>query len=809
MLIIIEFIKAHQLNVMLFMSGICCVLVLLTNVTGGMSHRRKQSLGLLELSAMLLLLCDRFAYIYRGDVSTTGYWMVRICNFMVYLCTLLILHALTLYISDLYTNEGRMEKLPKRLTICEVLFVIGVALLVLSQFTGLYYTFDEQNQYLRAPGHVLCYVMPLLIGVLLLTIILQYRKLLRRSITVLLTLNTAVPIVASIIQFFTYGISLTNMTSVGMAIILYFYAISDLSESLRLARNKEIETYKEAHLREHTLLEQTTEALANAIDAKDAYTNGHSRRVAEYSREIARQAGKSEEECEKIYFTALLHDVGKIGVPNEILSKKGRLTEEEFEHIKRHPVVGGQILSSIKQSPWLSIGARYHHERYNGKGYPEGLKGEDIPEIARIIAVADAYDAMTSNRSYRSAIPQHIVREELVKGSGTQFDPEFARIMIRMIDRDIEYRMQEVGAGADLWPTTSLRCDSIYHDCTEGIAVTRKTVSIRLCSQPDDGFLKDESLPTLIVFDSLDGRVHPGEENNRDLLYLEYARIRLDGRITEKSIRKAQVRILDQESELEEACFGEPEHGQRYKVTAARCRDHALIRVSDEVRTFEVVLALPDASRFVYIALGGEHCCIHNILVESDGAEIGPDDIPRIAEEISFIKDCPEGDVPNLQVDGWRTDATDGILIRDYMMLAFHTMSLPTARLVWHCPFISVFSSDDGRVNGANFREYMLLRLDGENRESDDHAESRVQVHKRESFTGWNDWKEANKKGLDCVVEIRRDGNGITMQTENLGIAIHSVTTIRDDVKDVYVALTGDQCAITNIRVIHSCPKEE
>ena len=142
--------------------------------------------------------------------------------------------------------------------------------------------------------------------------------------------------------------------------------------------------------------EQTAEALASAIDAKDRYTNGHSRRVAEYSLRIAQEAGKSEEECEKTYFAALLHDVGKIGVPIEILSKKGRLTDEEFAQIKQHPAMGGQILSSIKKSPWLSIGARYHHERYNGRGYPEGLKGEEIPEIARIIAVADAYDAMTS-----------------------------------------------------------------------------------------------------------------------------------------------------------------------------------------------------------------------------------------------------------------------------------------------------------------------------------------------------------------------------------------------------------------------------
>ena len=551
----------------------------------------------------------------------------------------------------------------------------------------------------------------------------------------------------------------------------------------------------------HVMFEQTADALASAIDAKDTYTNGHSRRVAKYSLGIAKEAGKSEEECEKVYFAALLHDVGKIGIPIEILQKKGRLTDEEFAQIKRHPVVGGEILSSIKESPWLSIGARYHHERYNGKGYPEGLKGEAIPEIARIIAVSDAYDAMSSNRSYRSAIPQHIVREELVKGIGTQFDPDFAKIMINMLDRDTEYHMQESESGANMTSTTGLRCDSIYHDCTEGIAVTRKLVSIRLCSQPKDGFGEKESLPMLIVFDSLDGKVHPGEETNKDLLYFEYARIRLDGQVTDFNTRKTEIRFTDGKSDLERTGFDEPVLGQRYRVEAVRNRDHVLVRVSGEEKMFDVILALPDTSRFAYIALGGEHCEIHNIRVDTAPEESDPESIPRIAEEISFIKDQPTGDIPNVQVDGPRLYASEGIPVRDGMTLSFHTMSLPTARLVWHCPYISVFSASDGQMNGKDFREYLLLRLNGENSESDNHVENNVQVERQASFKGWDVWKDENKNGLDCTILIKRDKNVITMRTENLGIAIHSVTTILDDVQDVYVALTGDQCAITNIHV--------
>ena len=192
------------------------------------------------------------------------------------------------------------------------------------------------------------------------------------------------------------------------------------------------------------LSEQIILALSAAIDAKDAYTNGHSDRVAEYSREIAKRMGKNDTEVNDIYYAAMLHDVGKIGIPGEIINKPGRLTDEEFDIIKSHTVKGAKILESISEMPGLSVGARWHHERYDGKGYPNGLKGEDIPETARIICVADCYDAMSSNRSYRKALPQEIVRAEIEKGRGTQFDPAIADIMLKMIDEDTDYKMREV-----------------------------------------------------------------------------------------------------------------------------------------------------------------------------------------------------------------------------------------------------------------------------------------------------------------------------------------------------------------------------
>lgn len=186
-------------------------------------------------------------------------------------------------------------------------------------------------------------------------------------------------------------------------------------------------------------------ALAYTIDAKDRYTSGHSQRVADYALAIAKRMGKSEEEQKIIYYAGLLHDIGKIRVPEELINKPGGLTEDEFNQIRVHPVSGYHILKDIHEDIRIAYGAKYHHERYDGKGYPNALEGENIPEIARIIGVADSYDAMASNRRYRDALPQEVIRSEFEKGRGTQFDKEIADIMIQMIDEDKDYTMRQSG----------------------------------------------------------------------------------------------------------------------------------------------------------------------------------------------------------------------------------------------------------------------------------------------------------------------------------------------------------------------------
>ena len=193
-----------------------------------------------------------------------------------------------------------------------------------------------------------------------------------------------------------------------------------------------------------TRLSHVVEALAAAIDAKDSYTNGHSSRVAEYAKEIGRRYGYSPKQQDEIHMMGLLHDVGKIGIPDSVINKPGKLTKEEFDIIKTHPSIGSQMLSKTSEMARMAIGARGHHERFDGTGYPDGRSGYEIPEQARIIAVADAYDAMTSRRGYREIFPQEKVREEIENGKGTQFDPTFADIMLKMIDDDKEFKMREL-----------------------------------------------------------------------------------------------------------------------------------------------------------------------------------------------------------------------------------------------------------------------------------------------------------------------------------------------------------------------------
>ena len=232
------------------------------------------------------------------------------------------------------------------------------------------------------------------------------------------------------------------MAGVAVSIAIYAVFVMFCAISVRrIAKAEDSEEKSMNKLRQMNL--SIIRSLASTIDAKDRYTSGHSQRVAEYSLKIAQRMGKSEEDQRAIYHAGLLHDVGKIRVPKDIINKPGKLSEGEFDSIRIHTVSGYHILHGIHDDSRIAYGAKYHHERYDGAGYPNGLSGDDIPEVARIIAVADAYDAMTSDRSYRKAIPQEVVRSEILHGRSTQFDPVIADIMLQIIDEDKNYELRQ------------------------------------------------------------------------------------------------------------------------------------------------------------------------------------------------------------------------------------------------------------------------------------------------------------------------------------------------------------------------------
>ena len=406
--------------------GICSILILFSFITDSLSKKRKFLLSLMTFAAMILLVSGQLANYYDGNTSLSGILIARISRFLKYGMNLVISYIYCQYLKDLLKIEGKVQRLPKSLKIADYILIAGTILLFIAQSTGLYYTYDNHNIYHRSSGYFISYILPSCAILVLLFTIIRYRKSIRKRLFILFILFTTAPMASSILHLFRHEISISNIFIVGMVVLLYCFSIFDANDLVKSAYEKEVE-----------LIKETTFALVEAIDAKDSYTNGHSKRVAEYSVMIGKKAGKSQEELEDIYLIALLHDVGKIGIPDAIINKKGKLTDEEYEIIKKHPAVGREILSKISISPELAIGASFHHERYDGKGYPFGLKGEEIPEIARIIAVADTYDAMASKRSYRDVLSKEKILSELKKSIGTQFDPKFAEIMIGFLDENI------------------------------------------------------------------------------------------------------------------------------------------------------------------------------------------------------------------------------------------------------------------------------------------------------------------------------------------------------------------------------------
>ena len=340
------------------------------------------------------------------------------------------------------------ESLARHNRVNFTLLAINLLLLFTNPITGWVFTYDAAGNYIHQFLFIpVAYGFPILFFAIGSIYMLTHHESYKREQIISLIIMIPLAAVLFILQMLYFDNVLITLYIASLGVLAIFLSI-ETPDYMRLLETKaELKQAKEREasaLAREKLSRQILLALSKTVDAKDHYTNGHSVRVAQYAREIVKRMGKSEKEQDEIYELGLLHDIGKIGIPEEIINKTGKLTPEEFEKVKEHTVIGWDILKTMDEIPWLSTGARWHHERYDGKGYPDGLSGKDIPEEARIICLADCYDAMTSKRSYSSPRSQEDVRAEIVRCSGTQFDPDLSKYLLEMIDEDSDYTLREL-----------------------------------------------------------------------------------------------------------------------------------------------------------------------------------------------------------------------------------------------------------------------------------------------------------------------------------------------------------------------------
>lgn len=454
-------------------SLIICAILFLYQLVGSMAKDKeyKYFTGIIIFNSFMLI-GDICSWMFDG-IQGKFYYLIQLLIGVViyYLATGAIIYCMFRWV---ISCVERVKKVPViwnsvAMILCGFQILIAFTLPI----TKINYI-DEFNRYNRGKYFYLSVFFPILLYLSTIIIFLCYCRYLQRKEAIYLGFFISVPCIAGALQIVSSKLNLYNaVISLGLIVNLMFIQYQkEMRHEEELTNFIVKENKKLAEMRsfQENLSEQLIEALCGAVEAKDIYTRGHSLRVAEYAREIMYRLGGDEAAQQEIYYIGILHDVGKISVKDEIINKKGRLTDKEYEQIKLHTVAGYQILRGIDVIPNIAIGARWHHERFDGKGYPNGLAGENIPLIARIISVADAYDAMTSNRSYHKTMPQSVVKEEIIKGMGTQFDPKIAQIMLDMINEDLQYEMKQVNTN-DITNILMIDDDSIMHKVMKKVLV--------------------------------------------------------------------------------------------------------------------------------------------------------------------------------------------------------------------------------------------------------------------------------------------------------------------------------------------------
>ena len=329
-------------------------------------------------------------------------------------------------LASCYFDEVQHEKFHKRYLFVEVLISVQIIINIILHVTGIrdfYETLTISHVWMA---------IALVIGIYNVVCDIRSKEIKQYKATVIGMVGFLAMAILELAGFYVTRFHVFGaFMCVGLIVLMVSTVVQVLIDQIREA--------KERQERQTQMIVNTIETMAGTIDAKDEYTGGHSERVGDFAAKLAKEVAEryqfSERDIRRIRYIGIMHDIGKIGVPDRVLNKTGHLIDEERELMKKHVDIGADIMEAMDETvKGLSEGIRYHHERFDGKGYPKGLAGEEIPLVARIICLADSYDAMTSNRVYRKRLTNEEVREELIRCSGKQFDPELTEVFVKLLD---------------------------------------------------------------------------------------------------------------------------------------------------------------------------------------------------------------------------------------------------------------------------------------------------------------------------------------------------------------------------------------
>lgn len=394
-------------------------------------------LGLISLVVSLALYIVTkldVSIFYLGlSVIIISFWILANCQIRQFIfpnvsiirdCAFLILPLMPLSFG-LYLDRIQKRRYHKMYFVIEIVSIIDFVVLAVCDFLHIA---ALSEMYIGSMILIAAIIISFIIG-LIIDIVNNKFKQYKLAAIGLFIFGIAAIIQLSLYVFLKQLVGTGVITAIGLILLVVFSLFNSVKIIGRIDDEKE-----DAVEKVELMSKDALQALAKTVDAKDRYTAGHSQRVAEYSCLIAKELGWNKKQIEELRFQGLMHDIGKIAIPDTVLNKPGKLSDIEFHIIQSHAAAGGDILKNVTALPGVDVAARNHHERYDGVGYPDRLRGNEIPINARIIGIADAYDAMNSDRVYRKALPFDVIRKEILNGKGTQFDPYLVDVFIKMLD---------------------------------------------------------------------------------------------------------------------------------------------------------------------------------------------------------------------------------------------------------------------------------------------------------------------------------------------------------------------------------------